>query len=111
MFTVNTHGCVQVLSGSLPISAENLAVLRPLVDQCFSKGQPQIVVHLAAVPLIDGSGLEFLLDMRDRALRSGGLVHLAEPKALCRDILQVTGLAEEFALFDQLSAAIGSFAL
>lgn len=110
MFMINKHGAVHVLSGSLPLSGEHLSSLIPLVDQCFGKGQPQIVVHLASIPLIDGSGLEFLLDMRDRALRSGGLVQLAEPKALCRDILQATGVAAEFALFDQLSAAIGSFA-
>lgn len=110
MFQIARHGAVHVLSGTQPLSGETLASLKPLVEQCFHRGQPHIVLNLASIPLIDSAGLEFLLDLRDRALRSGGLVQLAEPKALCRDILQATGLAEEFTLFDQLSAAIGSFA-
>ncbi|MGN6543514.1 MAG: STAS domain-containing protein [Aureliella sp.] len=110
MFHVNRQGAVYVLSGTDPLSAEHVESARAVSEQCYGKGQPQIVINLAGVPLIDSAGLEFLLDLRDRAVRSGGAVQLAEPKALCRDILQATGLAGQFAIFDQLNAAVGSFA-
>lgn len=110
MFHVSRQGAVYVLAGSDPLSSEHVESARTVAEQCFGKGQPQIVVNLAGIPLIDSAGLEFLLEIRDRTIRCGGAVQLAEPKALCRDILQATGLAEEFAIFDQLNAAVGSFA-
>jgi anti-anti-sigma factor len=67
-------------------------------------------MHLGGVQLIDSAGLELLLDVRDRCLRSGGALQLAAPNPLCRDILQATGLASQFAIFDTVTAAVGSFA-
>lgn len=110
MFHVNRQGAVYVFSGSEPLNADHVNAARMVAEQCFGKGQPQIVVNMAGIPLIDSLGLEFLLELRDRCVRSGGAVQLAEPKALCSDILQATGIATEFAIFDGLNAAIGSFA-
>ena len=110
MFQVNRQGSVNVLSGTDPLNSEHVPAARAASEQCFGKGQPQIVFHLAGIPLIDSAGLEFLLELRDRTLRYGGAVQLAEPRTLCRDILQATGLAGEFAIFDHLNSAVGSFA-
>jgi anti-sigma B factor antagonist len=110
MFQVSLQGAVQVVTSNTPLNAENVSEARSAFEQCFGKGQPKIVFHLAGTALFDSQGLEFLLDVRDRALRCGGAVHLAEPKALCSDILQATGLASSFAIFDELNAAVGSFA-
>jgi anti-anti-sigma factor len=110
MFQLKRQGAVFVLSGTDPLNAEHVPAARAASDECFGKGQPQIVVNLASIPLVDSVGLEFLLELRDRTVRCGGAVQLAEPKVLCRDILQATGVAGEFAIFDQLSAAVGSFA-
>ena len=74
------------------------------------RDRPRSVLQLTDIPLIDSQGLELLLDLRDRSARCGGAVHLAAPNVLCRDILQATGLAEEFAIFDDLNSAVGSFA-
>jgi anti-sigma B factor antagonist len=110
MFQVSLQGAVQVFSSNVPLNVEHLTEARTAVEQCFGKGQPKIVIHLGGIALFDSEGLEFLLDIRDRALRCGGAVHLAEPKALCRDILQATGVAGSFAIFEELNAAVGSFA-
>lgn len=110
MFYVNSQGSVVIFAGTAPLTAEHIAAARVTAEECFGNGQPKIVVQLASIPLMDSAGLEFLLDLRDQAVRYGGLVQLAEPKALCRDILQATGVADEFAIFDLLSAAVGSFA-
>lgn len=110
MFNVSLQGAVHVLSGNVPLNSENIALAREACIQCFGKGQPHLVLQLSAIPLIDSEGLELLLDLRDRCLKSGGAVHLSAPNILCRDILQATGLADEFAIFDDQNAAVGSFA-
>lgn len=110
MFQVNRQGSVFVLSGTDPLSADHIEAARSVSEQCFGKGQPQIVLHMAGIPLLDSAGLEFLLELRDRTLRCGGAMQLAEPRALCQDILAATGLASDFAIFDQLNSAVRSFA-
>jgi anti-sigma B factor antagonist len=110
MFQVSLQGAVQVVSSSVPLSAEHMESAKSAFEQCFGKGQPKIVVHMAGIPLLDSEGLELLLNLSDRALRCGGVVQLAEPRPLCRDILQITGLASRFAIFNDLNSAVGSFA-
>lgn len=109
MFQASKQGAVQVVSGDAPLNSEHLPIAQDAFEKCFGKGQPRIVLNLEGIPLIDSAGLELLLDIRDRCLQSGGAMQLAAPGALCRDILQVTGLANQFAIFDDLNSAVGSF--
>jgi anti-anti-sigma factor len=109
MFQASRQGAVQVVSGSVPLSTDHLNLAKEACDECFGKGLPRIVFHLEGVPLIDSRGLELLLDLRDRCLQHGGALQLSAPSALCRDILQATGVATQLAIFDDLNAAVGSF--
>lgn len=110
MFHTYRQGAVQVIAGDVALSGEYIAQARQVCEQCFGKGQPRLVIDLDEVPLMDSAGLELLLDLRERCMRCGGIVHLSGPNSLCRDILQASGLANEFAIFDHCSAAVGSFA-
>ncbi len=110
MFHISLQGAVQVVSGKGPLNKEHVAAVRSMCERLFGKGQPRIVIDLSGVPLLDSLGLELLLDLRDRSVSRGGAVHLAAPTSLCRDILQATGLAGDFAIFDDLNSAVGSFA-
>ena len=110
MFTLTKQGAVSVISGDAPLNAEHLPGVAKLIDQCLTSGQPRIVFHLQQVPLIDSAGLELLSDTRNRCAQRGGTLELAAPGALCRDILTATRLTERFAIFDDLLAAVGSFA-
>lgn len=109
MFTLTKQGAVSVISGDAPLNAEHLPGVAKLIEQCLS-GQPRIVLHLQHVPLIDSAGLELLSETRTRCAQRGGTMELAAPNALCRDILTATRLTERFAIFDDLLAAVGSFA-
>ena len=110
MFTVYRQSAVQIITGDEPLTAEHVTQARQVCEQVVGKGQPHVVFDLSAVALLDGTGLELLLDLRDRCLQCGGTVHLAGLTPLCRDILQVTDLAREFAIFNSVNAAVGSFA-
>jgi len=110
MYRVYRQSAVQVITGNVPLTADSVPQAREVCEQAFGQGQPHIVVDLSEVALIDGAGLELLLDVRDRCLQCGGTVHLAAPNVLCRDILQATELASEFVIFTSVNAAVGSFA-
>ncbi len=110
MFQVSLQGAVHVVNGKFPLNTEYVAEARSACEPLFGKGQPRIVLQLSDIPFLDSQGLELLLELRDRCARSGGAIHLAAPNKLCSDILHATGLADDFAIFDELHAAVGSFA-
>jgi len=110
MFEITKRGAVHVLSGSQPLNAAHIQTVKDVCTPCIEQGQPRMVVDLTDVPLIDSAGLELLLELRDRSERRGGGVQICSPNSLCRDILIATGLADQFAIFEDQATAVGSYA-
>jgi anti-anti-sigma factor len=109
MFQINKQGAVPVVSGNAPLNHETRDQFFRVASEQLKGAQPRLVVDLQQVPLLDSAGLESLLDLRDAFLAHGGSLQIAGAGPLCRDILVASGVAEHFALFDNLSAAVGSY--
>ena len=109
MFEMSQRGAVHVLSGNQPLTAAHKEEITDLCSECFENGQPRLVIDLSGVPLMDSLGLELLLDLRDGCQKRGGAMQICSPNALCRDILVATALTAQFAIFDDQSAAVGSY--
>ncbi len=110
MFQLSKQGAVDVIFGEAPLNIEHIEEVADLISACQGQGQPRIVFDLKYVPLIDSAGLELLLDAHDQCVQRGGLLQLAAPNQLCRDILNVTDADSQFMLFDDVMSAVGSFA-
>ena len=109
MFRRVRQGAVHIISGNSPLNHENAEYLMNAVTQCFTEGSPRAVFDMQDVPLIDGAGLEKLLDVHELFESRSGTFKLSGPNALCRDILNVTGVANKFEIFRELKTAVGSF--
>jgi anti-anti-sigma factor len=79
------------------------------LDISLQKGVPRIVVNLASIPLIDSEGLELLRDACDQCQDRGGIMLLAAPNPLCRDILRITSIDQCINTYDDTTEAIRSF--
>lgn len=110
MFERGRTGAVDLVRGADPIHAPSLKQLSAVFDDCLAHGQPRLVLDLEKVPLIDGQGLELLLEYQERCVERGGAMKLAAPNALCSDILLVTDVASRFDVFRDCVSAVGSFA-
>jgi anti-anti-sigma factor len=110
MFKHTRQGAVELIQGDVPLNLDHIAEVEELLAECEAAGQPRIVIDLDLVPLIDSTGLELLLDLRDRCLQKGGAVKLASPNNLCEEILRITGVGEKFEIYGDSVAAAGSFA-
>lgn len=110
MFEQSKQGAVTVISGDEPLNADTVPAVRDLIESCANAGRPALVVDMKKIPVIDSEGLEFLLETRNQSVAKGGNVHLAAPDRLCRDILRVTGIDNQFEIHDDVIAAVGSFA-
>lgn len=110
MFKHAQQGAVTLISGDDPIDAQHLPDFQKVIDACVWTGQPRIIVEMESIPLLDGAGMELLLDTLDACINRGGTMRLAAPNALCRDILKVTALNDHFEIFENTVSALGSFA-
>lgn len=109
MFELSRQGAVHVVTGDSPLSRDHVSEVAGTFEPCFEKGQPRLVLDMQKIPLLDSAGLELLLDLRERCLKRGGALQLAAPTTLCQDIFQATDLAGQFAIFDDVMSAVGSY--
>ena len=109
MFVHKQQGAVDVISGGDRISGEHVAALSSVLDARLGNGQPQIVLDLHNIALIDSAGLELLLDFQEKCQRMGGALKLANMGALCREVLKATGVGAKFEVFKDTGGAVRSF--
>jgi anti-anti-sigma factor len=110
MFAVEKQGAVCVVRPQVPIAGEHGAALVEAAVGGLGSGRPMLVVDLHETPLIDGAGLEALVELRERIEGRGGGVKLAAVNSLCADILRVTGVGDNFEQHKLVKSAVGSFA-
>ena len=111
MFEPKRQGAVDVIGGGDRISGDRVPELAAILDACVERGQPRVVLDLHGVALINSTGLELLLNSHDEYQRMGGAMKLANPGALCGEVLKVTGVGARFEIFDDTGSAVRSFLL
>lgn len=103
------QGAVSVIRSSEPMTAEIIEQADELRAEVSNGGRPLAVFDLSDTPLINGDGLEWLLDTRDQFLSKGGNLKIAAPNTLIRETMRVTRVDLQFEIFDQVSEAVGSY--
>jgi anti-anti-sigma factor len=111
MFEQKRQGAVDVIGGGDRISGDRVAELAEVLQKCVKQGQPRIVLDLQGIAIVDSAGLEVLLDGHDECHRLGGALKLANPGALCSEVLKLTGVRAKFEIFDDTGSAVRSFLL
>ncbi len=111
MFEQNRQGAIDVIGGGDRISGDQVAELAAVLDGCVKRGQPRVVLDMHGVALVDSAGLELLLDAQEEYQRMGGAMKLANPGALCSEVLKVTGVGARFEVFGDTGSAVRSFLL
>jgi anti-anti-sigma factor len=111
MFEQKRQGAVDVIVGGERIAGDHVSELAALFDGKAGHGQPHVVLDLQSVAVMDSAGLELLLDTQESFQRLGGALKLANPGALCREVLKVTGVGARFEMFPDTRSAVRSFVL
>ena len=110
MTRIDRHGAITVLRPTGPLRTDSVEPLDEEIRPMLSGGMPCIVIDLSETPLIDGAGLEWILDLDETCCRRGGCVRICSAGELCRDILRITTVGTSLQQFDDLTSALGSFA-
>jgi anti-anti-sigma factor len=103
--------------------AGSVDVLKPvgaLVDkdaESFAKdllervqsANPRVVLSMHEVPYLDSAAIEYLLNAADELAERAVSLKLARVPPTCREILELTGVAERFSFFNDVQDAVRSF--
>ncbi len=111
MIRHSRQGAVDVILVEESMIQLHIDKMQLAVDNILKTGQPRVVLNMKDVALCDSRGLEFILDLRDRCVKRGGMFKLASASHLCLDILQVTGVLDQIEHYENSVQAAGSFAL
>jgi anti-anti-sigma factor len=109
MFTHKCQGAVDIIGGGDRIAGDQVAQLAKVLESRLEHGQPQVVLDMQGVVVIDSAGLELLLDSQEKCMRMGGALKLANVGALCREVLKATGVGARLEIFRDTGGAVRSF--
>jgi anti-anti-sigma factor len=104
---VETYGHAAVLNIEGELTEDTLGAFRREVQrQLASDDVIDVVLNLEKVPFIDSAALEYLLEVQEQLAIAFGQIKLTNPDENIRTILEMTRLAAEFDVYDEVTAAV-----
>jgi anti-anti-sigma factor len=103
------HGAVTVLKPMGPLVQGDADQFRARVDEVMQRSLGRFVIDAGGVAYVDSHGLETLVAITDELGTSGRALRLCGSGETLRETLDVTGLADRFEHYDDITAAVRSF--
>ena len=89
-----------------PVNHQNCKELEAAVLGALGTSHRAIILECKEVGYLDSAALEMLLRLQDAIKERGSLVKLVGLNALCRDIMVVTRLINQFNVYSSVPEAI-----
>ena len=102
-------GAIKVFKPQGPLAEQDVIAFRKMMMEAVEKTLGRFVIDLSAVPFIDSGGLESLVDVTEALARAGQSLRLCATTKTVREVLEVTGLADDFEHYDDTNSAVRSF--
>jgi anti-anti-sigma factor len=106
---IHRLGSVTVISPRAAIAQDDVGDFAQAVEEQLFKNHGRIVLEFSQVPYLDSRGVEALWDLADRQREAGQSLRIAAVPELCREVLELTQVAEHLDLFDSPENAVRSF--
>ena len=100
---------VELMTVSGRVDGSTAPDLEAIFDGLFEDGKHQIVVDLQGVDFMASAGLRALVSALRETKANGGDVRLCSPSERMDEVLKLAGLDTVFEVFDDCTAAVGSF--
>lgn len=103
------HGAVVVLKPLGPLAGADAGQFRDCALQQASAALGRLAVDASSVPFVDSAGIECLMDLSDELARGGRTMKLCAVTETVREVLDLTGFAEQFEFFQDVNSGVRSF--
>ena len=105
--TAESYGPAVILNLKGELTEDTLKAFMQVVDHHLGDNQMvDVVLNMEQVPFIDSAGLECLLDLKDRLATKLGQIKLVGCDVNVRTILEITRLASELELLNDVTEAV-----
>jgi anti-anti-sigma factor len=108
-FESHKMGTVDVRAPVGPLVDEDAQAFAEMLTVAVDSPHPRLVVSLDEVPYMDSVALEGLVTAAERMHEQNQQLKLASVTPTCREILELTGLACHFQIFEDVQDAVRSF--
>ena len=102
-------GAVTVLKPEGPILEGDAVAFKQKLMATLSASLGRFVVDMSAVPYVDSTGLEALVEVTEEMSGSGQALRLCSPNKTVREVLELTDLSSLFDHFEDTNTAVRSF--
>lgn len=110
METLETaHGAILVLKPIGPLVEADAAAFRTQALDAASRSLGRMVLDASAVPFLDSSGVEALLDITEKLGEGGRSLKMCSTTNTVRDVLELTGWISAFELCADVPMAVREF--
>jgi anti-sigma B factor antagonist len=83
--------------------------LEEALQKIVEKGQYNIALDMSDVEFLSSAGLRVMVSVLKRCRDRGGNLLIADPSDRVTQVLQLAGLTDLFTVYDDVTAAVGSF--
>src|SRR5207244_2792840 len=103
------QGAVTVAKPEGALNTVEADSFRAKLSEAATAALGRIVVDASAIPFLDSRGIEALLDVGEALSAGGRSLKLCAANPTVREVLELTGLADQFEFFADVNAAVRSF--
>lgn len=107
--TEKRQGAVAVIVADGPLVGDDAGQLGGVVSASAANNLGRVVIDLSSIPFVDSRGLEVLLELAEKASEGGRSLKLCAANKTVRQVLELTGLVNQFEYYDDAHAAVRSF--
>jgi anti-anti-sigma factor len=102
-------GSVTILAPRGAVTLDESEKFEQLLEDHRTRTNGRLVLELSQVPVLDSRAVEVLWDFADRQRSAGQAAKTAAVTELCREILELTGVAPHLDMYDSSESAVRSF--
>ena len=103
------QGAVTVLKPEGPLTDPDVTSLKQKLLETLAASLGRFVLDMSAVPFVDSTALEALVDVTEEMGKSGQVLRLCAANKTVREVLELTELASQFDHFEDTNTAVRSF--
>ncbi len=103
------HGAVTVMRAQGPVAGEDAQDFAQRLQRAARDTLGRIVLDASAIPFVDSTALEAMLDASDILGDMGSTLRICAANETLREILDLTGIASSIEQFESVSDAVRSF--
>ena len=103
------HGAVTVMRAQGPVAGADAQDFAQRVQRATRETLGRLVLDASAIPFVDSSALEAMLDASDILGDMGSTLKICGANETLREVLDLTGIASSVEQFESVSDAVRSF--